>query len=422
MGAWNVIREELPKFLNEDQAEGFRGVLSALVPQDLTDVGLMVAGGPFGKLAKMGGLALAGAAYSPEAEAGKLQTTGLVMRHILDAASRENLLKLFRDRGSISSPSIALTKAGDFTGSPSLVLNDASKLLDPKTNTANKLYNRDIASFLTSEIQDTPQTVRLGNADLRNTIGGFDAKYFDEDPLLSGEGYAMFGSPTFNSLAAYEKSNKGAKLLPEKRAWSMKVNTPIDRKLQTDIDGWLEANGLGRASQDIKYSEVQGGLAALRQAARQGDKAAVGILQRIQTHPTEYGELKRVGELPLTPYNVKALIMPGDVYSKHRLDPQILRAATKRGIDAGQPLEFMTPGMRGEFEELLGRADSALQRHIRLGNTFANAPGPLKDLVGWRSLREIPKKGSYTHKELEEAVGAGHAYGRMLSKKFTPGM
>ena len=70
MGAWNVIREELPKFLNEDQAEGFRGVLSTLVPQDLTDAGLMVAGGPFGKLAKMGGLALAGAAYSPEAEAG----------------------------------------------------------------------------------------------------------------------------------------------------------------------------------------------------------------------------------------------------------------------------------------------------------------------------------------------------------------
>lgn len=70
MGALGIIRKELPKFLNEDQAEGFRNVMGAIVPQDLTDVGLMAMTGPGGKLAKLGGLALAGASYSPDAEAG----------------------------------------------------------------------------------------------------------------------------------------------------------------------------------------------------------------------------------------------------------------------------------------------------------------------------------------------------------------
>ena len=96
MGAWNVIREELPKFLNEDHAEGFRGVLSALVPQDLTDVGLTVAGGPFGKLAKMGGLALAGASYSPDAEAGGVGPLLKLMRRLTsEQASLDDMRDLF---------------------------------------------------------------------------------------------------------------------------------------------------------------------------------------------------------------------------------------------------------------------------------------------------------------------------------------
>lgn len=71
MGALDIIREQLPKFLEEDQAEGFKGVLDTVLPQDLTDVALMIAGGPWGKAIKAGGLALAGASYSPEAEAAR---------------------------------------------------------------------------------------------------------------------------------------------------------------------------------------------------------------------------------------------------------------------------------------------------------------------------------------------------------------
>jgi hypothetical protein len=71
MGALQIIREQLPKFLEEDQAEGFKGVLDTVLPQDLSDVALMLAGGPFGKAIKAGALATAGATYSPEALAAK---------------------------------------------------------------------------------------------------------------------------------------------------------------------------------------------------------------------------------------------------------------------------------------------------------------------------------------------------------------
>jgi len=69
---FKVIREELPKFLDEPQAEGFKGVLSALIPQDLSELGLAVATGPVGKAARLGGLALASGSYAPEAEASGL--------------------------------------------------------------------------------------------------------------------------------------------------------------------------------------------------------------------------------------------------------------------------------------------------------------------------------------------------------------
>lgn len=66
---FGVMREELPKFMNEPQAEGFKGTLQALVPQDATDVGLMLATGPTSKILRKGGAALAGMGAAGDAEA-----------------------------------------------------------------------------------------------------------------------------------------------------------------------------------------------------------------------------------------------------------------------------------------------------------------------------------------------------------------
>lgn len=67
---FRVIREELPRFMQEDQAEGLRETAKALIPQTPSDVALTLAGGPGSKLLKSGALAAASAMYSPEAEAG----------------------------------------------------------------------------------------------------------------------------------------------------------------------------------------------------------------------------------------------------------------------------------------------------------------------------------------------------------------
>lgn len=73
VNALRVIQEQLPKFFEEPHTEGLRNVVSAVMPQDLTDVGLALVGMPgASKLAKLGGLGLAGMACSPEAEAGGL--------------------------------------------------------------------------------------------------------------------------------------------------------------------------------------------------------------------------------------------------------------------------------------------------------------------------------------------------------------
>lgn len=71
-GPLEIIRQELPRFLQEDQAEGFRNVINAFIPQDLADIGLMAMTGPGGKFAKTLGGTLASLTYAPDAEAGLL--------------------------------------------------------------------------------------------------------------------------------------------------------------------------------------------------------------------------------------------------------------------------------------------------------------------------------------------------------------
>lgn len=81
--AGGVLKQELPKFLNEDQAEGLKGVLKAVVPQDAADVGLSLMTGPFGKAAKLGGAALASSTYSPDAEAGGVsKSVGWLLKYL----------------------------------------------------------------------------------------------------------------------------------------------------------------------------------------------------------------------------------------------------------------------------------------------------------------------------------------------------
>lgn len=80
-GALEVIRRHLPEFFDEHHAAEFRDTMGALIPTTPEDIGVALATGPFGRAAKLGGLALAGMGYSPDVQAasgGLAKLAGLV--------------------------------------------------------------------------------------------------------------------------------------------------------------------------------------------------------------------------------------------------------------------------------------------------------------------------------------------------------
>lgn len=81
--AFQIIREELPRFLNEPHAEDFREVVGAMVPQTPSDLAMEVAMGPVSKAARLGSLALSGLTYAPEAESAVMpRVAGGLMKFI----------------------------------------------------------------------------------------------------------------------------------------------------------------------------------------------------------------------------------------------------------------------------------------------------------------------------------------------------
>lgn len=97
VNAKSVIGTELPKFFDEPQAAEFVGTLKALVPQDFTDLGLMLMTGGYGKAAKLGGAALAASSYSGDANAGYVPTLAKAMREFPWAkALPDNVVQMIR--------------------------------------------------------------------------------------------------------------------------------------------------------------------------------------------------------------------------------------------------------------------------------------------------------------------------------------
>ena len=104
-GAFEIIRKELPRFLEEPHAKDFVDFTSALVPTTPEDIGLELAFGPFGKAARLGGAALAGMGYSPEAEASPLARglikSGGALKNWLDEAIDYAVRRRTHDAGEV---------------------------------------------------------------------------------------------------------------------------------------------------------------------------------------------------------------------------------------------------------------------------------------------------------------------------------
>lgn len=75
-----IIREELPRFLNEPHAADFKDVLSSLIPQSPAEAALEVAFAPISRPARMAALATAALTASPDAEG----AGGILLRNAPD--------------------------------------------------------------------------------------------------------------------------------------------------------------------------------------------------------------------------------------------------------------------------------------------------------------------------------------------------
>lgn len=99
-----IIREELPRFLDEPHAVDFRETLSALVPQSPSELALEAAFAPISKPARLASLAASALMYSPDAEgAGALAKlalrSGPELRKWLDEAIQYAQRRRLHDSG-----------------------------------------------------------------------------------------------------------------------------------------------------------------------------------------------------------------------------------------------------------------------------------------------------------------------------------
>lgn len=101
-----IIREELPRFLNEPHAADFREVISALVPQSPSELAMEVAFSPISKPARLASLASSALTHSPEAEGAPLSrlarwyddaVSQILKRRTHDAGEPERLYSMIQD-------------------------------------------------------------------------------------------------------------------------------------------------------------------------------------------------------------------------------------------------------------------------------------------------------------------------------------
>lgn len=251
-----------------------------------------------------------------------------------NVSSPELFLDLVKNRGSMSNPSIAIAKNNvfPFEQSPSLVFNPNSPLFDPAQHRGNQLFNRDAYTFRGRTPATVPRDVRLHGADARSTEG--------LNLNNQAQDFAMYASPNFRSFAEFEKNPAGANTLTKM--------TPLDRQLSEDVNRlkreWMSKQNIPDffGSEDV----VQ----ALRQAAKEGDREASFILRAAREIPSDYAELKVLGEVPITPRNVSAVILPQNMRKRQIQD--YLDDIGPTGIPVGRATDLAPPAMQAAHDKL----------------------------------------------------------------------
>lgn len=311
--------------------------------------------------------------------------------------SLDNFINLVMRRGSISSPSVAIAKDNihPFAGTSTLVMNPSSPLFDPAQQRVNQLINRDMYASrakvptvknreLFDEQPDGSVIPAKEHPSTWQMRQGKDARFGEGGgPPESSQVAAILASPKFSSLAEYEKSKYGAKTLvhgSEKRNIAEESETVagayrafLEDSMPFNIGDPGPLNASVRNPENMQF---------LKSKAVSGDKEAKHLLDLLRGLPSDYAELKMVGELPMSPRDISALIIPADrpTLSK-RADVKAF--ADKTGVRTGTPEELMPKSMESTYEDMT----SSIFKLIKDRSTQYGLPPE-----GYKSLPDSVKK------------------------------
>ncbi len=441
--ALKIIREQFPKFTQEmgvpflgkdkpssvmdkENSNSEKHALEAILEAAVT---MLPGAGIVGKAAirnpKLAGAGIAAATQDPTALINNpvlalaassgdanaaIRPGGISNINMTHESDVGRLLQILTGRGSLSSPSVAISKN---TGSPfsqghsaTLLINPESHLFDPRTAQANQLFNRD--AYVTRWKGVPNRDARLSGEDLRLTEGSIPT----EQQALS-----IMGSPRFKSFAEYEKSDLGAKLLIDPNTLELPPNTisyNAANKALRDVaryDPALESK-LAQFSRTGDRDEIQKVVDHLNGRKDLGiDK--VNINELLARTPSGYGELKVLGEIPITDKNIKAALLPGYLDKGGR--DALIDMFDARGIPSGDNANtiLMRAGSNAAKSQMWLKENAVLDDIMPIltaGETF-NKPVAdqvtkrTKDALGFRLIDNLDlNKHNMTYDELELAV------------------
>lgn len=296
--------------------------------------------------------------------------------------------------------------------SVSLLPNPASHQFDPATNAINQLINRDMYA---SRARD-PRTLQVNRRypyDYRMLEGENPGQLYAIHPnkLDISKGYgnmtdysqelAIAASPSFRSFKAYEKSDKGAKVLTDGEVtFHSKQAEESFRTIYKDL---FNSDKLGNAQTDIA---MMIGVAA-SDPDPQRRAAATYALKAVQTIPSNYAELKMGGRFEVSPDTVTAILAnPGmdgfhqDMYLKK------LQEAVGPDIPVGLAKNMAPKDFTARYEDLATMMAESVKKKYTDGKMLSSSAASVE-----RALKETPAFAPYSGSDVLQSALSDYVYG-----------
>ena len=282
-----------------------------------------------------------------------------------------------------------------YADSVSLLPNPASHLFDPATNKLNQLINRDMYASRDRDPR-TLQVNRRNQYDYRAMEGTKPGALFassGQDGLATAQGYgnmtsysqelAIAASPSFSSFKAYEKSDKGGKLLTDdivskKRQEAAATVTALYKELFPTSD-------YGHAPTDIR--------ALVNTASQDPDPnrraTAAYALKALQTIPSNYAELKMGGRMEVSPDTVTAILANPRADEYRQLEK--LQKLVGPDIPVGAAKDMVPASFTSRYEDLATLMAEATKKARKDGRLDSSSPNSVKAF-----MRDTPVFSQFT--------------------------